>query len=120
MPFIHVGCCIYPVFITHRWHDSNNNEKKAEEWPEKVRIMAEGIISSFKGLFCYRVKTYTGEVQDPLNAEATPAHLQAWQHNIHSVQYCLNLSKNNTLCQAGQIQCTDAAASALLWWCSIP
>lgn len=30
MPFIHVGSCIYPVFSTHRWHDSIKKKSKEE------------------------------------------------------------------------------------------
>uniref|UniRef100_A0A8C0VB15 NF-kappa-B inhibitor alpha n=2 Tax=Cyanistes caeruleus TaxID=156563 RepID=A0A8C0VB15_CYACU len=29
MPFIHVGSCIYPLFITHRWHDSSKKEAES-------------------------------------------------------------------------------------------
>lgn len=31
MPFIHVGACSYPVFITHRWHNSKESLTMARE-----------------------------------------------------------------------------------------
>lgn len=55
MPFIHVGACIYPVFITRGWHDSSKKEQRRiiRNGQRKVRITAEDVISSLKGLFHY-------------------------------------------------------------------